>query len=97
MSLVRYLFIMCALLLSSCAINEQKTIAGLHDVRIEIKDVEIKGGVQKAMQSYQQFLENTPESAMTPEALRRLADLNIEQEYGVISEDEQGDSESDCR
>lgn len=38
------------------------------------------------MESYQKFLEETPETAMTPEALRRLADLKIEKEYSSISE-----------
>ena len=33
------------------------------------------------MASYEEFLKETPESAMTPEALRRLADLKIQKEY----------------
>ena len=35
------------------------------------------------MQSYQRFLEETPETQRTPEAMRRLADLKIEKEYGL--------------
>ena len=34
------------------------------------------------MEGYQRFLEETPESALTPAAMRRLADLKIEREYG---------------
>ena len=40
----------------------------------------------KAMASYQHFLDETPQHAMAPEAMRRLADLQIEKEYGVIGE-----------
>jgi len=39
------------------------------------------------MLSYQRFLEDTPDSALTPEAIRRLADLKIEKEYGTLTED----------
>jgi tetratricopeptide (TPR) repeat protein len=38
------------------------------------------------MQSYKRFLEETPGSALVPEAIRRLADLKIEKEYGTITE-----------
>lgn len=76
------------MLLSSCTSNNQNTIADLLDVEIEVKDIDIKGGAKKAMLSYQRFLDKTPDSAMTPEAIRRLADLNIEQEYGVLNDDE---------
>lgn len=73
------------LLLTSCAIDhEHGTIADLQNADINIVDTKIDGGLEKAMKSYQQFLEQTPESAMTPEAIRRLADLNVEREYGVI-------------
>ena len=35
-------------------------------------------------ESYRRYLEETSKSSMTPEAMRRLADLQIEQAYGVI-------------
>ena len=87
MKFTRLLPIASALLFSACAIDEHGTIADLRDVDMEIVDTRIDGGLEKAMKSYQQFLEQTPESAMTPEAIRRLADLNIETEYGVLNED----------
>lgn len=74
------------LILTACAISEQGTIADLRDVEVEVVDTRIEGGLEKAMKSYQKFLEQTPESARTPDAIRRLADLNIEKEYGVIEE-----------
>ena len=75
------------LLLTACALDEHGTIADLQDADIKIVDTRIDGGLEKAMKSYQQFLEQTPESAMTPEAIRRLADLNVEREYGVVSKE----------
>lgn len=77
--------------LASCASNKD-TIASLRGVQIEIKEVEIDGGVEKAMQGYQKFLDNTPETAMTPEALRRLADLKIQKEYDVMDSAPDGES-----
>ncbi|HEU4391921.1 MAG TPA: tetratricopeptide repeat protein, partial [Blastocatellia bacterium] len=61
------------------------TIAKLRNMQIEIKEEKIDGGLDKAMLSYQRFLEETPDSALTPEAIRRLADLKIEKEYGTLT------------
>ena len=35
------------------------------------------------MQQYRRFLEEAPETAMTPEAMRRLADLQLEKQFGI--------------
>lgn len=71
--------------LTSCASNPNNdSIGNLKGVKVDLADVKIEGGFEKAMQSYQKFLEQTPESAMTPEALRRLADLKIQKEYGTL-------------
>src|SRR5512139_90828 len=85
MSYSRLLFMVLAAMLVSCASDSNKgSIGQLKDVKIELTDAKIEGGLEKAMQSYQKFLEQTPESAMTPEALRRLADLKIQKEYGTL-------------
>lgn len=89
MSLTRLLLAIPAFILSACAIDQQGTIADLRDVDVEIVDTHIDGGLEKAMKSYQKFLQETPESARTPDAIRRLADLNIEKEYGVISDEKE--------
>lgn len=75
------------LMLAACASVSDRngnTIATLRGVQIEIKEEKIEGGLEKAMLSYQRFLEGTPDSALTPEAIRRLADLKIEKEYGAL-------------
>ena len=79
------LIFVLSILLNACAsIGEYGTLAQLRDVEIKLEDEKITGGIEKAMQSYQQFLEQTPESAMTPEAIRRLADLKIERQNNQL-------------
>lgn len=87
MSLQSVVILLLLLVLTSCAyIGKQGTIAELDSVSVEIKDTEIEGGLDKAMQAYQKFLEQTPESALTPEAIRRIADLKVEKEYGTLTD-----------
>ena len=50
----------------------------------ELTDVKIDSSTDLAMQSYRDFLAQTPEGGMTPEALRRLADLKVQKEYGTL-------------
>jgi tetratricopeptide (TPR) repeat protein len=81
----RLLLLPCLVTLASCTTDTSKNSIGqLRDVKIDLTDVKIDAGSDKAMQSYQKFLEQTPETAMTPEALRRLADLKIQKEYGTV-------------
>ncbi len=79
--------ILVSSLLAACAAyDEGETLASLRDVKIDIKEQKVEGSLEKAMQSYQRFLQETPESALTPEAIRRLADLKLEREYGVVEQ-----------
>lgn len=85
MSHFRLTVIASSLLLAACSttVEDHGTIGQLKQVKLDLKDEQIEGGIEKAMQSYQKFLDDTPETAMTPEAIRRLADLKLEKEYGV--------------
>lgn len=70
-------------LLASCATGtgtDGITLASLADVEFEVVDEKVTDSLEKALASYQDFLENTPDTEMTPEALRRLADLKIQKE-----------------
>lgn len=69
------------LLLNACAVNSGKTIGSLQNVDIEIKEEYIDGSLEKALASYQRYLQETPESKLTPEAMRRIADLKIKQAH----------------
>ncbi|HEY7638577.1 MAG TPA: tetratricopeptide repeat protein [Steroidobacteraceae bacterium] len=80
----RALTLIGAAVLAACSSAPQKdTLATLHKVAPDLQDVKVEGGLDTAMQSYQRFLEETPETQRTPEAMRRLADLKIEKEYGL--------------
>jgi len=87
MNRIRLIILAIPLMLAAChSISDKDTIAKLRHVQMEIKEEKIEGGLEKAMLSYQGFLEETPDSALTPEATRRLADLKIEKEYGTLTE-----------
>ncbi|WP_105103450.1 tetratricopeptide repeat protein [Microbulbifer pacificus] len=70
-----------ALLLGACASNSGKTIGSLQKVDIKIQETHIDGSLEKALASYQKYLQETPETALTPEAIRRIADLKIKQAH----------------
>jgi len=59
------------------------TLAELRDLRPDVQEATIEQGLDQAMEGYRRFLEETPETTMTPEAMRRLADLQIEQQFGT--------------
>lgn len=79
------LFAIPAILTACQSGGNRETIAQLRNVKMEIKEEKIEGGLVKAMESYQRFLDETPESSLTPAAMRRLADLKIEREYGYLT------------
>ena len=82
------LMVIVPALVVGCAAHKDKstpraTLAELRKVRPDLQEVKVQGGLDQAMQSYRRFLEETPETAMTPEAMRRLADLQIEKQFGI--------------
>ncbi len=71
----------------ACSGNpDRQTLAGLRAVDPDLAEVEVADGIDRAMAGYRQFLEEAPTSTLTPEAMRRLADLQLEKEYGVGGE-----------
>jgi len=80
-----FIMVLSVMLVSCQSMGDKNTIAKLRHMKVEIKEEKLEEGLEKAMLSYQRFLEETPESALTPEAIRRLADLKIEKEYGVLT------------
>src|SRR5258707_450589 len=59
------------------------TLAELRNVRPDVQEVKVEQGLDQAMQQYRRFLKETPETSMTPEAMRRLADLQLEKQFGI--------------
>src|SRR5437867_2867919 len=77
-------------LLAGCAahhLSPQGTLADLHKVKPDVQDVTVEQGLDQAMEGYRRFLKETPETAMTPEAIRRLADLQLEKQFGIRTGD----------
>ena len=76
MSRYRVLLCMITLVLAACStVERQGTIAELRNKHIDIKDEHLDDGLEKAMMSYHSFLVEAPDSALVPEAIRRLAEL----------------------
>lgn len=71
--------------LAACAhqADQRGTLASLHQVAPDTKEVPVDQGLDRAVQSYRDFLQQAPESKLAPEAMRRLADLNIEKQFGI--------------
>src|SRR6516162_7302027 len=71
--------------LTACAhqVDRSGTLATLHQVRPDTQEVPVEQGLDRAAQSYRDFLKQAPDSKLAPEAMRRLADLNIEKQFGI--------------
>ncbi len=73
------------LLLQACAGNpDRHTLAELRDVAPDLEEVTLGDSLDRALESYRRFLQETPASAKTPEAMRRLADLQLEKQFGIV-------------
>ena len=81
-------WILSPLLLAACASPTTDTLAELRRVEPDMSEVQIDHGLDQAMIGYQKFLEEAPESALTPEAMRRLADLKLEKQFGILGDGE---------
>jgi tetratricopeptide (TPR) repeat protein len=79
------MFLALAFMVGCAARTPKKagTLAELHNVKPDVQEVKVEQGLDQAMEHYRQFLNETPESTMSPEAMRRLADLEIEKQYGI--------------
>src|SRR6516162_5289061 len=71
--------------IAACAhqVDRSGTLATLHQVRPDTQEVPVDQGLDRAVQSYGDFLKQAPDSKLAPEAMRRLADLKIEKQFGI--------------
>jgi TolA-binding protein len=77
-----------AVIASACTgggkVSRKDSIASLNRKTVEIKEPQIDDSLEKAVSAYRKFLSETNEdSAVTPEAIRRLADLQLEASAGT--------------
>ncbi|MEJ2529840.1 MAG: hypothetical protein P8Z39_07145 [Gammaproteobacteria bacterium] len=67
MNRIRLFILALPIILAACgSISGRDTIAKLRHVKIEVKEEKIEKGLDKAMSSYQRFLEKTPDSIRNP-------------------------------
>ncbi len=93
MRMLRYVLLgmLCATVVAcggTTSIDSSDTLSQLDQVPADIEDIYVADGLERAAESYRRYLAETSKSAMTPEAMRRLADLQIEQAYGVMGSGE---------
>jgi len=76
-----------AVLVAACASDpDRHTLVELRSQAPDMTEVEVEHGLDQAMLGYRKYLEEAPESSLTPEAMRRLADLKLEKEYGILGD-----------
>lgn len=86
---VRTAVLLAPTLFVACAGGpDRQTLGGLRDVEPDVTEVQLENSLDQAMLGYRKYLEEAPESALTPEAMRRLADLKLEKEYGILGDGE---------
>src|SRR5262245_22119551 len=59
------------------------TLADLRNASPDVQEAKVEQGLDQALLQYRRFLEDAPENTMTPEAMRRLADLQLEKQFGI--------------
>lgn len=73
--------------IAGCATtSENGTLGELRHVQPDVDEVYLEDSLEMAAQSYRRYLEETPQSEMAPEAMRRLADLQVEKQFGIIGD-----------
>ena len=90
--MIRRLALPAALLpaiVAGCASTPETagTLAELRGVSPDVQEVRVDQGLERAMEGYRRFLDETPETPMTPDAMRRLADLQVEKQFGIRTGD----------
>ena len=73
-----------ASLVACATAPEEERIGELDELEVEHDQLPVEDAALRAEQSYRRYLEETPKGSNTPEAMRRLADLQIEKVYGVV-------------
>jgi tetratricopeptide (TPR) repeat protein len=77
-----------ALLVACTATPDRRTLAELRTVEADVTEMRVENSLDEAIRGYDRFLEEAPESTLTPEAMRRLADLKLEKEFGLLADGE---------
>jgi len=73
------------LLATACntAVKRDSTLTSLDQIDITIRDEKVDDSLHKAMQSYREYIDKAPAATMKPEAIQRLAELEVQQSFGI--------------
>ena len=65
------------------SVKQDNTLTSLEQMDISVQDEKIDDSLLKAMESYREYIKTAPASTLKPEAIHRLADLEVEKSYRV--------------
>jgi TolA-binding protein len=92
MTLPRITIVLLSVSLWNCSLvqtDSAPTIGSLDPHALDLEDTQLESSDQKAMHAYRRFLETDDDSDTRRQAMRRLADINLESE--VLPQDSTGD------
>jgi tetratricopeptide (TPR) repeat protein len=64
-------------------VRDENTLTRLDQVDVAVQDEQIDDSLHKAMESYRKYIKQAPASTVKPEAIHRLADLEVEKSYRI--------------
>ena len=67
----------------TATVRDENTLNRLDQVNIAVQDEQIEDSLHKAMESYRQYIKQAPATSVKPEAIHRLADLEVEKSYRI--------------
>ena len=83
---LRALIVVPLVLTAACettTVRDEHTLNRLDQVDIAVQDEQIEDSLHKAMESYRQYIKQAPATSVKPEAIHRLADLEVEKSYRI--------------
>ena len=85
-SILRITALVPLLLASACtttSVDNGNTLTSLEQINVTVQDEQVEDSLHKAMESYRAYIKQAPASSIKPEAIHRLADLEIEKSYRI--------------
>lgn len=64
-------------------VKDENNLTRLDQVSIAIQDEKVQDSLHKAMESYREYIKQVPATRIKPQAIHRLADLEIEKSYRI--------------
>ena len=68
---------------STTTVKDENTLTRIEQVGITVEDEKVDDSLHKAMESYRKYISQAPASSVKPEAIHRLAELEVENSYRI--------------